>query len=191
MARYKAEHHDQTHAAILAAAALLIREQGFDGVSVGAVMKAVGLTHGGFYAHFEGKADLLAAAMEQALIPTVDRFDRWTAAATASGDPAHVARAYLSDHHLCHPGEGCAAAALVSEVGRQGLPVREAFASGASAAAETLARLYPGPAAWGVLAMMSGALALMRAVPDEATRAEIRARVLKDLRKLAEVDATD
>lgn len=185
MARYTAEHHDQTHAAILAAAAELIRAQGFDGTSVGAVMKAVGLTHGGFYAHFADKADLLAAAMEQALIPTVERFDRWTAAAEAAGDPAQFAHTYLSDQHVSHPGEGCVAAALISEVGRQPIPVREAFATGATAVAESLARVYPGPAAWGVFAMMFGALALMRAVPDEAMRSEIRARVLEDLRKLA------
>ncbi len=87
MVRYGPEHHDQTHAAILAAAADMLREQGFEGVSVGSVMKAVGLTHGGFYAHFSNKADLLLAAMEKALIPTVDRFERWTKAAEASGDP--------------------------------------------------------------------------------------------------------
>lgn len=149
-------------------------------------MKAVGLTHGGFYAHFTDKADLLAAAMTQALIPTVERFDRWTTAAAAADDPSQVARAYLSDHHVAHPGQGCAAAALASEVGRQDAPVRDAFATGAEAAATTLARIYPGEAAWGAFAMMSGALALMRAVPNEAMRNQIRTRVMQDLRKLAE-----
>jgi TetR/AcrR family transcriptional regulator, transcriptional repressor for nem operon len=185
MARYSADHHDQSHAAILQAASELIREQGFDGASVGAVMKAVGLTHGGFYAHFADKADMLTAAMTQALVPTVDRFERWTAAAEVAGDPAVVARTYLSDQHLAHPGQGCAAAALVSEVARQGAPVRVAFAEGAQASATILARIYPGDAAWGVFALMSGALALMRAVPDEVTRSVIRERVMQDLRKLA------
>jgi TetR/AcrR family transcriptional repressor of nem operon len=190
MARYGADHHDQTHAAILDAAADLLRERGFDGVSVGAVMKAVGLTHGGFYAHFPDKAELLKAAMEQALVPTVDRFDRWTAAAQAAGDPTEVARTYLSDHHVAHPGEGCAAAALTSEIGRQSVEVRAVFAKGAEAAAVLLARLYPGEAAWGVFAMMFGALALMRAVPDEAQRTAIRARVFEDLLTLAAADRT-
>ncbi len=191
MVRYGPEHHDQTHAAILAAAADMLREQGFEGVSVGSVMKAVGLTHGGFYAHFSNKADLLLAAMEKALIPTVDRFERWTKAAEASGDPAEVAHFYLSDYHVSHPGEGCAAAALTSEISRQGPEVREAFAEGAETAATLLARIYPGPAAWGVFAMLHGALSLMRAVPDEKMRTEIRARVLEDLRKLATHDGFD
>ncbi len=185
MARYKAEHHQESHAAILQAASALIREQGFDAASVGAVMKAVGLTHGGFYAHFADKADMLTAAMAQALVPTVERFEKWTAAANAAGDPALVARNYLSDHHLAHPGQGCAAAALVGEVARQGEDLRTAFAGGAETSATILARVFPGQAAWGAFALMSGALALMRAVPDEAMRAAIRARVMADLRKLA------
>ncbi|MGL4319782.1 MAG: TetR/AcrR family transcriptional regulator [Paracoccaceae bacterium] len=185
MARYKAEHHEKSHAAILEAAAELIRTHGFDAASVGAVMKAVGLTHGGFYAHFADKDAMLTAAMAQALVPTVDRFERWTTAAQAADDAAQVARTYLSDHHLAHPGQGCAAAALVGEVARQSLPLREAFADGAETSARLLARVYPGDLAWGVLALMSGALALMRAVPDEAMRAAIRERVMRDLRKLA------
>jgi TetR/AcrR family transcriptional regulator, transcriptional repressor for nem operon len=188
MARYTAEHHEKSHAAILEAAAELIRAHGFDAASVGAVMKAVGLTHGGFYAHFADKHAMLTAAMKQALVPTVDRFERWTDAAATARDPAQVARTYLSDQHLARPGQGCAAAALVSEVARQSLPLREAFAEGAATSARILARVYPGEAAWGVLALMSGALALMRAVPDGAMRDAIRDRVMCDLRKLALAD---
>jgi TetR/AcrR family transcriptional repressor of nem operon len=188
MARYSKQHHDKTHTAILTAAAACLREQGFDSVTIGGVMKAVGLTHGGFYAHFAGRSELLAAAMAEALVPTVERFGRWTADAEAAGDPSRVARAYLSDYHVAHRGEGCAAAALATEIGRQDDVVRAAFAGGAEAAAATLGRLFPGPAAWGVFAMMFGALALMRAVPDDRMREAIRARVLADLRKLAGPD---
>jgi TetR/AcrR family transcriptional regulator, transcriptional repressor for nem operon len=188
MARYTAEHHEKSHTAILVAASELIREQGFDAASVGAVMKAVGLTHGGFYAHFTGKDAMLAAAMQQALVPTVERFERWTAAAEAAGDASQVARTYLSDHHLARPGAGCAAAALMSEVPRQDMALRTAFADGARTSATILARIYPGDQAWGVLALMSGALAMMRAVPDEDMRAAIRSRVMCDLQKLAVPD---
>ena len=188
MARYKTEHHKESHAAILQAASELIRAHGFDAASVGAVMRAVGMTHGGFYAHFADKADMLTAAMIQALVPTVDRFESCTAAAEMAGDASQVARPYLSDEHLSRPGQGCAAAALVSEVPRQDMALRQAFADGAEASAGILARIYPGDRAWGVLALMSGALALMRAVPDAAMRADIRARVMRDLQKLASPD---
>ncbi len=188
MARYNTEHHAKSHAVILQAASELIREHGFDAVSVGAVMKSVGLTHGGFYAHFADKNDMLAAAMKQALLPTVDRFERWTAAAEAEGDASQFARTYLSDQHLARPSEGCAAAALVSEVPRQDMALRTEFAEGVQKSATILGRIYPGDQAWGVFALMSGALALMRAVPNDDMRAAIRARVMRDLQKLAVPD---
>ena len=45
---------------ILDAASRLFRDKGFDAVSVAEVMKAAGLTHGGFYGHFSSKDDLIA-----------------------------------------------------------------------------------------------------------------------------------
>ena len=83
-----------------------------------------------------------------------------------------------------------AVAALVSEVARQPLPVREAFAIGAEASSEILGQIFPpkgGKRAWGVFALMSGALALMRAIPDQDQRAEIREQVMTDLRSLATI----
>ena len=44
-------------------ASRLFRERGFENVSVGEVMKAAGLTHGAFYAHFNSKEELQAAAV--------------------------------------------------------------------------------------------------------------------------------
>ncbi len=189
MVRYASEHRQGTHEAILAAASELVRLHGFDGASVATVMKAVGLTHGGFYAHFADKTAMLAAATERALQPTVERFEAFVATAEQTGDPADVAGKYLSDTHLADVAGGCAAAALVSEVARQPDPVRQVFRDGAVASSEILARVFPGEPgarAWGVFAMMSGALALMRAIPDDTLRTEIRAVVTADLRRLAD-----
>lgn len=188
MSRYKDDHFDATHEAILVAASELVREHGFDGASVGIVMKSVGLTHGGFYAHFADKTAMLTAAMKRALVPTLARFDEFVADAVTSGDPAQVVQTYLSDGHVARVSKGCAVAALVSEVARQPLPVRDAFSVGAQASSEILGQIFPpksGTKAWGVFALMSGALALMRAVPDPAQRDEIRETVMADLRSLA------
>jgi AcrR family transcriptional regulator len=188
MPRHAPDRHATTHAALVAAASELVREQGFDGLTVGAVMKAAGLTHGGFYAHFPDRAALVQAAVQTALAPTVARFREFAADAAAAGDPAAVARTYLSDGHIARRAKGCAVAALVSEAPRQPPPVRAAFADGAAIAAEHLAAAIPPDdgttRAWGVFAMMSGALALMRSVDDPALRAEIRTRVEADLRRL-------
>src|SRR5258708_11362884 len=57
---------EQTRERILRAAARAIRKHGYEGVGVAGVMKEAGLTHGGFYAHFDSRDTLLAAAVDQA-----------------------------------------------------------------------------------------------------------------------------
>ncbi len=46
---------EETRERILRAAARAIRKHGYEGVGVADVMKEAGLTHGGFYAHFESR----------------------------------------------------------------------------------------------------------------------------------------
>src|SRR5215469_6519208 len=53
---------------ILAAASAQIRAEGLESLSVGRLMAEAGLTHGGFYGHFRSRADLLAQALERALV---------------------------------------------------------------------------------------------------------------------------
>src|SRR6266540_946072 len=96
---------EETRERILRAAARAIRKHGYEGVGVADVMKEAGLTHGGFYAHFESRDALLAAAKPgQELMALVDT--------------------YLSDGHLAAPEQGCAIAAAGSEVPRQEAEVR-------------------------------------------------------------------
>src|SRR5687767_2149684 len=64
--RYPRDRKIKTRAQILAAAATLLRSRGIDGTGVDAVMSAVGLTAGGFYAHFRSKDELVADAIEAA-----------------------------------------------------------------------------------------------------------------------------
>jgi TetR/AcrR family transcriptional repressor of nem operon len=99
---------------ILAEAARQIRAGGLDSVGVGTLMQSVGLTHGGFYGHFGSRTDLLAQALERALVDG-------EATANPSGKPqpfVQIARNYLSRAHRDARSQGCAIAALASEVGR-------------------------------------------------------------------------
>ena len=61
--RYDTDHKARTRERILDEAASAIRAAGPQGVSVGGLMKKAGLTHGGFYAHFGSKDDLVAEAI--------------------------------------------------------------------------------------------------------------------------------
>lgn len=68
--RYPEGHKEAIRERIVAAAATALREQGLSGVSIPALTKSVGLTHGGFYAHFESRGELVAAAVEAAATQT-------------------------------------------------------------------------------------------------------------------------
>ena len=65
MPRHAPDRHATTHAALVAAASELVRDHGFDGLTVGAVMKAAGLTHGGFYAYYKNRDELVEQARQR------------------------------------------------------------------------------------------------------------------------------
>ena len=74
-----AENRDR----IIDVAGRLFRERGFDGIGVANLMKAAGLTHGGFYGHFESKEDLEVQACARVLARTSER---WNAVAANAAE---------------------------------------------------------------------------------------------------------
>jgi TetR/AcrR family transcriptional regulator, transcriptional repressor for nem operon len=190
MVRYSSEHREQTREAIVAAASTMLRERGFTGTGVADVMKAVGLTHGGFYAHFPDKGALLIAALERAFVDSPRNFAMLASLAKSSADAGLIAEKYLSDARVESVATACPAAALASEMHRQPENVQRAFQTGAETTARVVATvdgLAPpeGDEAWAPLALLMGALSLMRAVPDSEVRGAIRAQVAEALRTLA------
>src|SRR3954452_15707756 len=109
----------ETRERILRAAARAVRKHGFEGVGVADVMKDAGLTHGGFYAHFESRDALLAAAADQAGAESIEILTRAIAAAKPGQELVALVDGYLSDRHVTAPEEGCVIAAAGSEVPRQ------------------------------------------------------------------------
>jgi AcrR family transcriptional regulator len=110
-----------THERIVDAAARSLRRNGYAGVGVADVMKQAGLTHGGFYAHFESRDALLAEAVERAGRDTGAVMTKRIEASRARGESAlrAVVEGYLSDAHLSGTESGCVVAALSSEMPRQ------------------------------------------------------------------------
>ena len=110
-----------THDKIVEVAARALRRNGFDGVGVADVMKQAGLTHGGFYAHFESREALLAEAVERAGRDTGVRLREHVDACIARGENGlrAVIESYLSERHLTGTETGCVVAALSSEMPRQ------------------------------------------------------------------------
>lgn len=112
---------------ILAAGAVRLRKEGLAGAAIAPIMQDAGLTHGAFYAHFASKDDLVAAALEHAL---ADHRARWMGRATQESWPqrlVRLARRYLTAAHRDDLADGCALAALASEVGRAQPAFRRAY----------------------------------------------------------------
>ncbi|MDY0975563.1 TetR/AcrR family transcriptional regulator [Massilia sp. CFBP9012] len=120
---------EQTHQRIVDVAARALRRNGFAGVGVADVMKGAGLTHGGFYAHFDSREALLVEALEHADAASTANLDRRAAALREDGASplAALVTAYLSEKHLVahESGLGCVVGALGSEMARQEAPLRE------------------------------------------------------------------
>ena len=98
------EHRER----VLAAAAELFRERGLAGVGVAEIMEAAGMTHGGFYRHFDSKDDLAAEACGRAFDDALERLERKRA------DLARYTDSYLTERHRDQPGGGCPIACFVA-----------------------------------------------------------------------------
>jgi TetR/AcrR family transcriptional repressor of nem operon len=164
-------------------AARLFRERGYDGIGVADLMKEAGLTHGGFYANFASKEQLMAEACARAFDGTIER---WEKMIDRDGDAAlqTITEAYLSPGHVKQSGRGCAVAALGPDAARLAPPVRSAMTAGIKAQIETLAGLADGEdaadkrgQAIASYAAMIGALVLARVVDDASLSDEILAAV--------------
>src|SRR5438309_9990479 len=172
---------------ILRAAARAIRKHGYEGVGVADVMKEAGLTHGGFYAHFESRDALLAAAADQAGAESIEHLTRAIAAAKPGQELMALVDAYLSDGHVAAPEKGCAIAAAGTEVPRQHADVRRAASRRIKDIIGLIERQFPdwgkGTAhdkAMGIAATLGGSGGLARRGDD----AQLSKRIRKAAREL-------
>jgi TetR/AcrR family transcriptional regulator, transcriptional repressor for nem operon len=177
---------EATHDRIVHAAARAIRRSGYSGTGVADIMKDAGLTHGGFYAHFDSREAMLAEAADRAGAESVATLERIAAAAPPEKGLQALTRAYLSKEHLEGPDSGCPMAALGSEMPRQAPEVRRAATRRIKEAVDLVARQLPD---WGkpgaheqalaTVSMMVGAMVLARAVDDPKLSDAIRSAALK------------
>ena len=182
--RYAPDHSARTRVRLVEAAAAEIRAKGALGVSLAPLMRSLGLTHGGFYAHFPSRDALVAAAIEAMFAESEGRFP-------PDMPLGQIVRAYLSRSHRDAPASGCPVAALMSEAHRLPALARAAYDRGVARMVGSFAlRLAPGgggpgprDSAFALVSGLAGGLALARAAgPDlsdailAATRADLLAR---------------
>ncbi|OYV24411.1 MAG: hypothetical protein B7W99_02460 [Rhodospirillales bacterium 20-58-10] len=172
--RFEKGHKAATKQRIIDVAAAKFRKEGVAAVGIAGLMADAGLTHGGFYAHFNSKEVLVREAMEAALDSTRERMDR--AASKDGAGLEGLVRRYLRPAHRDTPEQGCAIASLAAEIARHEISTRAAFSERVSAfLAQIAAQLPPGmpdevrqSTAMSILSVMLGALQLSRVVTDHA-----------------------
>jgi TetR/AcrR family transcriptional repressor of nem operon len=125
--RYPRDRKIKTRAQILAAAATLLRSRGIDGTGVDAVMSAVGLTAGGFYAHFRSKDALVADAIEAAGDQAARRWHGGLEALEGRAYARALLDRYLSTEHRNDRAGGCILPALGAEMPRARRSSRRRF----------------------------------------------------------------
>ena len=169
--RYVEDHRRQTHSRIVENASYGLRQKGAEGLSVVDLMRLAGLTHGGFYNHFDSRAALVGEAIAFAMDQMTERWKK-LANGKADGDRFEALVAdYLSPRHRDDPKHGCALPALAADVARSGPRERRALASKLEKMIDVFSELLPdeGPQqarqiATGAIATMVGSIVLSRAV---------------------------
>jgi TetR/AcrR family transcriptional regulator, transcriptional repressor for nem operon len=190
--RYTDTHKDETHKRLLKIAAVQLREKGPERLGVADVMKAAGLTNGGFYAHFKSKDDLLVKAIEAGFAQAQRRVTRMVEGLPPRHALATYIDFYVSATHRDNPASGCAITALNSDLPRQSKKFRAAFEMGVKSLSSSLAGWMKAAGivdaeqlAPSILAAMAGAVSLSRTISDSdlsdellaSTRAGIKARL--------------
>ena len=141
--RYSKEHKQETHERIVKRAAVRLREKGAHGIGVADLMKEAGLTHGGFYAHFDSREALVIEAMEHIMQRSTERWRKLGEQAPPEKRLATIVDSYLNSAHRDDPGHGCAVPTLGAEMARESPKTRKAFATKLEQMIDMLASLIP------------------------------------------------
>ena len=171
--RYDNQHKQRTHQKLIEEASAAIRQHGPDNISVAGIMTKVELTHGGFYAHFKSKDDLIAQAITYMLEERTEAFKKRLEGADISTALAYYIDTYLSTMHRDMRDKGCVVVALNGDIARMSDAVKIRFEQGIESTINILSNILmtlnkpdPKTLAASVLAEMVGAVAISRTLSD-------------------------
>jgi TetR/AcrR family transcriptional repressor of nem operon len=167
--RYSREHKLETHTRIVKRASVKLREKGAHGIGVADLMKEAGLTHGGFYAHFDSREALVIEAFAHAMDRSTERWRKLAEQTPPEQRMAAIVDGYLSPLHRDDPGHGCAIPTLGAEIARESPKTRKAFAAKLEEMIDAFAAQIPDvprkaarKQATAVIATMMGTLVMAR-----------------------------
>ncbi len=167
--RYSKEHKFQTHARIVKKASVKLREKGAHGIGVADLMKDAGLTHGGFYAHFDSREALVIEAFTHAMDRSTEHWRKLAEETPPEKRLSKIVNSYLTPLHRDDPGHGCAVPTLAAEIAREGARTRRVFSGRMEQMIDMLAGQFHGmprkaarKQAMAALATMMGSLVMAR-----------------------------
>jgi len=173
--RYPASEMVEKRGRLVGLSSRLFRKNGLEGVSIGDLMEAAGLTHGGFYNYFASKNALQSACIQRSTECVLDELEQLPG--TEKGKRSYFAK-YLSSTHRDAPDEGCVIASLGPEISRDPA-LRPALSRHVADVIAKMSERLPWSGrnkrreAIRALATMVGAMVLARAVDDVALSEEI------------------
>ena len=178
--RYDPDHKSRIHRRIVNNASRQLRAKGLNGPAVTTLMKASGLTHGGFYRHFGSRDDLVIEAIEESLQELRDRLITAAKEVEPGEGWKAMVRSYLSLERCDHPDDGCPIAALAPDIARTRSAVKQRSSAAILKFRQELSPYMPGKDAGeratnflAILSSMVGAIAIARTMPDPAVRQRI------------------
>jgi TetR/AcrR family transcriptional regulator, transcriptional repressor for nem operon len=169
--RYPSDQKAKAKEAILQAGARVLRTNGFNGIGVDGLAASAGVTSGAFYSNFSNKEALLEQVIETCLgEPFIDsesgslaerqkRLKEWLAM-------------YISADHRADPASGCVMPTLSADVARSNPQIRATYERRMLALVDKMSNVLDGEGpdrgrrAWSIIALMIGAIAISRAMPD-------------------------
>ena len=193
--RYSPNHKHLTRQRIVEAASQAFRERGVAETGLDEIMRRAGLTHGGFYAHFRDKTELVAEACSAGFEEALPNLERIAALPTPRARARLLIDSYLSEHHRRNRGSGCLIVAVAADMARLDGPARAGYSQAFTRHLERLQaalRLSPDPAVnrervTHLLSSLVGALLFARAVDDS----EQSQRILHSMRRTLRAEFAD
>ena len=178
--RYGPEHKVETHRKIVKDASRRVRSEGLTGAAVATVMKDTGLTHGGFYKHFESKDELLVESLHEAFGEIIDKLADAAEQAPRGEAWKTIVKTYLSLEYCDEVERGCPMAALAPELARVDKKMKPRVLAELVNYKDRMTPFMPGRrtaekerAFFVIFSTMTGAIQIARLLPERAMREKV------------------
>lgn len=189
---YSKGHKQQSREKILASACRLFPRQGYEAVSIDALMDEAGLTRGAFYNHFRNKEEVYSEAIIYAALRSPINTEKNSAPSLKTWFDNTIGR-YLSREHLDESPSPCPLAFLVTDIGQRQGAIRSTY----TRVFKNLNKLFrkrlsekkvPHEHITSVSAMMIGAVAIARALDDKRAADRLLANCRMTAKELLKID---